>query len=100
MTGIHLLRTGEVEANIRALNEQVFKRSYIPELIERKMAGSERGALSPEERARFVAEADQFEAELEAAAAASPLPDEVANWEAINDFLVRQRLEINQEIGA
>ncbi len=35
MTGIHLLKTGEVEANIRTLNEGVFRRSDIPELIER-----------------------------------------------------------------
>lgn len=93
MTGIHLLRTGEVEANIRVLNAQVFKRSDLPELMERKMASGERSVLSPRERARFVVEVKHLEAELETAAAASPLPDDVENREAINDFLVRRCLQ-------
>ena len=35
LTGIHLMRTGEVQANLGRLNEN-FKLAYIPELIERK----------------------------------------------------------------
>lgn len=35
LTGIHLMRTGEVEANLRTLNETA-RLSYIDELIERK----------------------------------------------------------------
>src|SRR5213596_233135 len=36
LTGIHLMRTGEVQGNLRLLNEN-FKLAYIPELIERKV---------------------------------------------------------------
>jgi predicted nucleotidyltransferase len=38
LTGVHLMRTGVVEANLNSLNEQ-YKLGYIPELIERKTRG-------------------------------------------------------------
>ena len=38
MTGIHLLRTGEVEANLLRLNEQ-FRFGFLDELIARKVGG-------------------------------------------------------------
>ncbi|MCR9118302.1 MAG: nucleotidyltransferase domain-containing protein, partial [bacterium] len=46
LTGIHLMRTGEVEANLVRLNE-TFKLPYIPELIDRKINGTEKGTLEP-----------------------------------------------------
>ncbi len=51
LTGIHPMRTGEVEANLVTLNEE-FRLPYVPELIERerKMAGSEKGSLDAKER--------------------------------------------------
>ena len=64
MTGIHLLRTGEVEANLTNLN-RIFQRAFIDELIERKMAGAEKGTLEPAERDRLMAEAKALEVELE-----------------------------------
>ena len=94
MTGIHLLRTGEVEANVRILNDDVFHRSDIPELIERKMASGEHGVLSSDERHRLLGEAERLEGTLEAAAEGSMLPDEVGNLDAIHDFLVRSRLSV------
>src|SRR2546421_6400235 len=42
LTGIHLMRTGEVQANLRRLNES-FKLPHIPDLIERKVGGTEKG---------------------------------------------------------
>src|SRR5437016_5731372 len=44
LTGIHLMRTGEVQANLGRLNEG-FKLAYIPELIDRKVGGMEKGRL-------------------------------------------------------
>src|SRR5215203_777412 len=44
LTGIHLMRTGEVEANLVRLNETA-KLPYVPELIARKLAGPEQSAL-------------------------------------------------------
>src|SRR5256885_10342048 len=44
LTGIHLMQTGMVEANLGRLNES-FKLAYIPELIERKVSGTDNGRL-------------------------------------------------------
>ncbi len=45
LTGIHLMRTGQVEANLLRLNEQA-KLPYIDELVARKTAGGERSYLA------------------------------------------------------
>src|SRR5215467_4613430 len=44
LTGIHLMRTGKVEANLLRLNDD-FRLSYIPELVARKLAGPEKSKL-------------------------------------------------------
>ena len=44
LTGIHLMRTGEVEANLVTLNEE-FQLPFLPDLIARKLAGPERSTL-------------------------------------------------------
>ena len=90
MTGIHLLKTGEVEANLRTLN-QTFKRAFIDELIDRKMAGAEKGTLEIAERDRLLVEAKALETELEVAAETSPLPDDVPNMRELNEFLIGLR---------
>ena len=45
LTGLHLMRTGQVEANLLRLNDQA-KLPYIDELVERKVAGGERSKLA------------------------------------------------------
>src|SRR5437868_7391142 len=44
LTGIHLMRTGDVQANLVLLNE-IFKLAYLPDLIERKVGGGEKCRL-------------------------------------------------------
>src|SRR2546422_8077230 len=44
LTGIHLIRTGEVEANLAKLNEE-FRLPYIADLVSRKLAGPEKSRL-------------------------------------------------------
>ncbi len=44
LTGIHLMETGAIEANLNQLNER-FKLPYLPELIQRKLAGPEKSIL-------------------------------------------------------
>lgn len=44
LTGIHLMRTGVVEANLVRLNEE-FRLPQIPELVVRKLHGPEKGTL-------------------------------------------------------
>jgi predicted nucleotidyltransferase len=45
LTGIHLMRTGEVEANLLSLNEE-FRLPYITDLVSRKLAGAEKSVLN------------------------------------------------------
>ena len=49
LTGIHLMRTGEVEANILRLDETAGL-SYIDELVDRKSNGPEKEALNATDR--------------------------------------------------
>jgi predicted nucleotidyltransferase len=92
LTGIHLMRTGEVEANLVKLNEE-FRLPYIPELIERKTKG-ENTTLSDADTAFHESEYSRLRGELQAAHEASALP-EVPSDEtraALNDLLIRIRL--------
>ena len=92
LTGIHLMHAGVVEANLRTLNETA-RLTYIDELIERKLAGPEKGHL-PQADIRFhEAEYLRLVGELEAAAQQSKLPEVARGREALNDLLVRARLE-------
>jgi hypothetical protein len=93
LTGIHLVRTGEVEANLVALNER-FKLPFLADLIARKLAGPERGRLDDADLDLHRREHDRLRADLEAAPATSPLPEGPApkTKEALDDLLVRLRL--------
>jgi len=91
LTGIHLMRTGEVEANLGRLNEG-FKLPYIPELIERKVAGTEKGRLERADLAFHQREYERLRAELEMAYQESKLSEAPKVVEALNDLLVRIRL--------
>lgn len=93
LTGVHLLETGEVEAHLPTLNER-FGLTYIPELIRRK-AAAEVGTLPGEDVAFHRAELARWEARLDAAHAASRLPD-AAPVEEIDRFLVSLRLGASQ----
>ena len=91
LTGIHLLQTGEVEANLATLNESA-KLSYVPDLIARKMAGSEHELLSDSETAFHQGEFQKWRARLELAGSESRLPDTATAQEDLNDLLVSLRL--------
>jgi predicted nucleotidyltransferase len=91
LTGIHLLRTGKVEANLVTLNEN-FHLSFIPDLVRRKMQGSEQGLLDSHERDFHNAEYTRLIGMLEGAAAKSDLPTEPRSRNALHDLLVRVRL--------
>jgi predicted nucleotidyltransferase len=91
LTGIHLMRTGEVQANLKLLNEQ-FRLSYIPELIERKVGGTEKGCLEQVDVAFHLGEYERLRAELELAHQETKLPETPGGMEALNALLVRIRL--------
>ncbi len=93
LTGIHLMRTGEVEANLMTLNEE-FQLPYIPDLVARKLAGPEQAKLADADIALHESEYELLRQELQAAHETSALP-ELPNDEtrtALNDLLVRVRL--------
>lgn len=91
LTGIHLMRTGEVEANLLRLNEH-FGLPYLPELIERKTRGPERGTLDQADMAFHQREYARLREELEAAHEVSRLPEQPGGRDALNDLLVRVRM--------
>ena len=91
LTGIHLMRTGTIEANLVTLNE-AFKLPFIAELVERKLAGPEKGTLEEGDIDRYRVEYERLVGELEAAREASTLPEAPSAAPALNDLLIRLRL--------
>ncbi|WP_083904776.1 DNA polymerase beta superfamily protein [Rhodopirellula sp. SWK7] len=91
LTGIHLMNTGIVEANLVTLNEDA-KLPYLDELIAMKLEGPEKGTLESADLAFHESEYARLTGELESAYAASPLPEMPSSRDALNDLLVRLRL--------
>ena len=88
LTGIHLLRTGEVEANILRLNDG-FKLPAIGELIAMKT--EEKIAPADLDWPSHAARLDELESALDRAFAESALSDH-RDRKAVNDLLVKLRL--------
>jgi predicted nucleotidyltransferase len=91
LTGIHLMRTGEVEANLARLNEE-FKLPYVDELIARKLGGPEQSALKEADLPLYQGEYERLRGILEEAYQKSNLPEVASSREALNELLVRLRL--------
>lgn len=91
LTGIHLMRTSKVEANLLVLNETA-KLPYIDELVERKLAGPEKGRLDAADVEFHQREFERLVKDLEAAMERSPLPEAPRCRKRMNDLLVRLRL--------
>jgi uncharacterized protein len=92
MTGLHVLRTGVIEANLLTLNENIFRLKLIPDLVAKKVGGAEKGRLTAQEFEAAFAEVKKLEAQLDDAFNKSALPDEVQNYAALDEFLVRLRM--------
>ena len=91
LTGIHLMRTGRIEANLVALNKD-FRLPYIGELVYRKIHGAEKSQLEHSEMEFHQAEYNRLVARLEQEAAISSVRLEPDCREELNDLLVRIRL--------
>jgi uncharacterized protein len=92
LTGIRLMRSGGVEANLVTLNEE-FRLPHVDELIARKLAGPEKSALDDADLAFHRAEYERLRGELEAAFQASWLPEAPSARAALSDLLVRLRMK-------
>lgn len=91
LTGIHLMRTGEIEANLVRLNEE-YRLPYILDLIARKLAGPEHGTLDDADLAFHRCEVERLDAMLKQAHVESDLPELPCARSALHDLLVRLRL--------
>lgn len=91
LTGIHLMRTGEVEANLVRLNGE-FRLTYLDELIARKTQGTEDGELDAPAMDFHRGEIERLTRELEAAREASRLPEAPGVRRELDDFVARIRL--------
>lgn len=90
LTGIHLMRTGVVEADLLKLNEED-PLPYIPGLVARKLAGPEQSTLDDADVAFHQSEYARLRGELEGAMQASPLPEAATSKHALHDLLLRIR---------
>jgi predicted nucleotidyltransferase len=91
LTGIHLMRTGEVEANLARLSEDA-RLSHVADLIARKTSGPEKAALDEDDLEFHRREYERLRAVLEAAYQSSTLPEGPSARPALNDLLIRLRL--------
>ena len=91
LTGIHLMRTGEVEANLVRLNEH-FGLPFVDDLIARKVAGTEDATLDATDIPFHQGEYERLTRLLEDAYGATTLPANPAGRDALHDLLVRLRL--------
>ncbi len=94
LTGIHLMQTGQIEANLINLNEE-FRLPYIAELVDRKIYGAEKSRLDSPEFEFHRTEYERLVKELETQAEVSTLPEEAGCREALNDLLIRVRLRVD-----
>ena len=91
LTGIHLMKTGEVQANLCILNESA-KLGYLDELLDRKRTGAEKSALDGADIEFFRCEYDRLTKELERSYEESKLPEMPTGRDSLNDLLIRLRL--------
>jgi predicted nucleotidyltransferase len=91
LTGIHLMQTGMVEANLLCLNESA-KLPYLDDLLQRKLAGKERERLTETDLKFHRSEHDRLREKLHQAYEASKLPEAPRGSAALHDLLVRLRL--------
>lgn len=98
LTGIHLMQTGEVVANIQVLNGS-FRLSEVDELVARKRSGAEKMPLHESELDRHAKVLDELEARLVAAHDASHLPEEPSSVAELERFVVDLRLSAARQAG-
>jgi uncharacterized protein len=92
LTGIHLMQTGSVEANLVTLNDQA-KLTYINDLIAQKLSGPEQGTLTAADLPFHESEYQRLTRNLEEAYESSTLPEMPSARADLNNLLVRLRLK-------
>ncbi|QES50828.1 nucleotidyltransferase [Streptomyces venezuelae] len=91
LTGVHLMRSGEVQAGLPELALVVTEApGYLGELIEAKVA-AEHGAWEQPGRERLERDFGVLHEVLDAAQGATRLPAAPAGYDGLDDFVVRCR---------
>lgn len=90
LTGVHLLRTGELLADLRQLAPRYGYESALS-LIRFKVEGAEKGAVPPDIDAEHRRAWDSLERDLQSALEQSPLPEDPANEAACEAWLIALR---------
>jgi uncharacterized protein len=90
LTGIYLMQTGVIEANLVTLNKG-FNLSYIPDLIERKLSGAEKQTLESADIEFHQKEYERLRIVLQTEYENSRLPEEPSGKSALNNLLIRLR---------
>ncbi|GGU94191.1 nucleotidyltransferase [Streptomyces filipinensis] len=90
LTGIHLMRSGEVQAHLPTLLELVGAPGYVPDLIAAK--GEREHGAAGIEHAHVAADVERLHTLLDEAQAASSLPEAPTAYDALHDFVIRLRL--------
>jgi hypothetical protein len=100
LTGIWLMRTGEIQANLVTLNES-FRLPYIPELVARKLGGPEQSKLSHVDLAFHQKEYVRLRNDLQSAHDASRLLETPTDGtrKDLEDLLIRLRLDWKSQSG-
>lgn len=92
LTGINLMQTGKVEANLIKLNEK-FGLPFLPELIERKILGAEKGILPGADLNFYQNEYERLVTAMENEYERSSLPETTNAKNDLNELLIRIRLK-------
>lgn len=91
LTGIHLMRSGQVQAHLPTLLAEVPEAPpYLAALIEAKVAAEHGGYVGPP-LGGVRADIEALHAVLDAAQAVSALPEQVSAYDALDEFVVRRR---------
>lgn len=91
LTGIHLMRSGEVLAHLPTLLARVEAPGFLPGLIEAK-AEAEHGGADGVDAAAVGRDVEALHGVLDAAQEASRLPDAPGGFDALHALVVRARL--------
>lgn len=90
LTGLHLLRSGEIEANLKRLNADR-RLPRIDELIAQKISGCEQQTVEELEIDRHRATIEALRNELEQSIERSSLPTDATGEPVLHDLLLRLR---------
>ncbi|UYQ61354.1 nucleotidyltransferase domain-containing protein [Streptomyces peucetius] len=91
LTGIHLMRSGEVQAHLPTLLGQVEAPGYLPDLIAAK-ADAEHGPAVLDDGERVRTDVEALHTVLEEAREATELPEEPSAFDDLDRLVTRTRL--------